>query len=113
MSSEQTLQKLREERNKVHAKIVADQKVLRNIDSSIDRLERECNHTWGDAVSHTDHIAGYTVPGDPPGFGGVDHRPDYYVPPSTKTHWTRTCKKCGKIERTERAATKAVEVPQW
>lgn len=84
-------------------------------ESALAKADRNCGHVWGDAVAAHIRHEGYTIPGDPPGTMGVDHRGPTYVSPRTEKRWKRVCQKCGKVEYTSRVAkeTKVIEKPRW
>jgi hypothetical protein len=82
--------------------------------SQLASIEATCGHRWGE--SEPDHIqkSGYTVPADPPGFGGVDRRvSSVYVPGSVNPRWKRTCQNCGKVEHTIHTTVIKSEQPKW
>lgn len=79
-----------------------------------DRLaaaERDCRHEWSRPVYDPIYTPGYTIPGDPPGVGGSDHRCDCHVPSKTTEQWKRTCLKCGKVETTNRSKPSGDTIP--
>lgn len=68
--------------------------------AALQRIVGSCQHEWGETVYDPEHIPGYHIPGDPPGFGGVDHQFAMDVPAKTNKRWRRTCKICGHSEVT-------------
>lgn len=92
-------------------------KKIRDLKSQIELLESQkhsiiqnCQHDW---IVQYDPIytEGYLIPGDPPGFGGVDRRSDFYVSPETKPRWKRTCRRCNTVEYTTRSQTHETKTP--
>lgn len=63
-------------------------------------IKNKCKHTW--MAEQYDPIVkeGYTVPGDPPGTMGVDHRSAFYVEGTTTPRWSRICFHCGLVQTT-------------
>ena len=87
---------------------------VQELEYRLEQAERTCQHDWDEKYTPIYNKA-YTIPGDPPGFGGVDHRFETHVPAETIPEWTRTCSKCGKIEKTRRATEekKITHKPSW
>ncbi len=73
--------------------------------------EGQCGHVFSETVADHIYHKAYTIPGDKPGTMGVDYRGPCYVPARTENRWKRTCKKCGKVEYTQR--TQKVPQPKW
>lgn len=86
-----------------------EEQLKREYESKLSALRREqsnCNHEWGE-VKYDPEIKrepygyrivtqGSDVWGEPKGYRDVEHK-----------RWSRTCKKCGKVEYTkEQVATK-------
>lgn len=97
------------------------QQSLKRAESAVRGMEEECkhrhggNHQWGEAKDTSYAQEGYTIPGDPPGYGGADHCFEHYVPPKTIRRWERTCQDCGKTEETTQVkeVTQIRQTPNW
>lgn len=85
-------------------KILSEKKDLRS------QIERTCPHKWSEVKRNGIHRPSYTIPGDPPGTMGVDHRGPLFVPETTIYRWERTCLLCGKIEFTSKSKQEIKEV---
>lgn len=104
---------MKEQRRKLLDKITKLNRELDDARGQLARLDRSCNHQWGEPEADHIHHEGYTTPGDPPGTMGVDWRGPTHVPARTEKRWKRTCQKCGKVECTTRIAKKTIEGPQF
>lgn len=56
-----------------------------------------CTHAWTEPKRHEKRHSGYHIPAS---GGGSDHRPATDVSPRIDVWYTRTCKMCGKTEKT-------------
>jgi len=64
-------------------------------------IRNKCMHKW-EAYTYDPIITkGYTVPGDPPGTMGIDHRNAFYVEGTTTPRWKRRCSQCGYEQTTK------------
>lgn len=90
-------------------KVIDLKKSLAAAENTLQVAEGKCPHQW--TAIQPDHIyhESYTIPGDPPGVGGVDHQFPCHVPASTEKRWKRTCTVCGRVEHTNRTAQKITE----
>ncbi len=61
----------------------------------INSIISRCQHQWGPEINDPIIEKAYTIEGDPPGWGGADHRFETYVPEKRTPRWSRTCKICG------------------
>lgn len=84
------------------------QKSLEAKRSRLSGIQGRCPHQWTEPERKSQHHEGYTIPGDPPGTMGVDWRGPCHVPAKTDIWWERTCKLCGKVQKTEK--TKPVQM---
>ena len=85
---------------------------LKRAEDELYQIQSVCSHDWENKYTPKYNVA-YTIPGDPPGTMGVDWRGPTHVPAKTTPMWTRTCKKCGKVETTTRTTSEEVEHPKW
>lgn len=108
----QELIRLREASQRMSEQIQALEDQKRANDGRIAELERQCSHDWEEKYTPVHH-PGHHSPGDPPGTMGVDWRPPMDFPPSTEPKWTRTCKRCGRVETTTRTRQEPVTKPSW
>lgn len=76
-------------------------------------LINNCSHKWSTPISDDLYQPGYTIPGDPPGVGGVDHQCSCYVEPRTTKRWKRTCSVCGETQWTTMAQKEVIEHPKF
>jgi|ERR1017187_2670954 hypothetical protein len=74
---------------------------------------RNCRHRWGPTQDAHIYTEGFTIPGDPPGVGGSDHRCDCYVDAKTDKRWKRVCMDCGKEQFTTNVRKEVIEHPQF
>lgn len=88
----------------------AHERRLSKLRQQLSNLQAQCHHDWRSPARRSEHHAGYTDPGDPPGTMGVDWRGPVHVPARQETWWERTCKKCDKTEKTTQTKP-AGEVP--
>lgn len=104
-----------------HERVEAAQKAantaqqhLQNAQAHLRRLQDQCHHDWTTKYDPIIHPAG-SDPGDPPGTMGVDWRPPSSWPERQEPRWSRTCKKCRKVEYTTRSKppTDAQKVPDF
>ena len=76
-------------------------------------IENTCRHEWGP----TKYESVVTMPaheeGDAPGTMGVDYIRRHWVPEQRRDEWTRTCKKCGKKERTSETEEHVSRTPKF
>jgi hypothetical protein len=89
----------------IRVHIESTKRRLRELEGKLRNIEENCNngrHHWGDVKDESYYVAGYTIPGDPPGTCGSDWRGPTYVPSYTQPKYTRTCKVCGKVQTTNR-----------
>lgn len=70
--------------------------------AKLERVRYDCSHQWAPTKYVPIHHEAYTIPGDPPGVGGVDHQFPCYVPSRTEDKWSRTCTVCGMEQETQR-----------
>lgn len=96
------------------------QRLEKELDTAKKRLEamveecRQSGHAWGKEEYTPEHIAAYTIPGDPPGIMGLDRRGPVEVPPQTIKKWTRVCTRClHKEVAGSRKETITRDVPSW
>lgn len=77
--------------------------------------ERECQHDWLPIEYCPEYQEAYTIPGDAPGTMGIDWRGPTYVPAKTTPKWRRTCRICGRVEKTVRAVVEPnpKQIPQF
>lgn len=94
-------------------KIEELERSLKTEREALSRIERTCQHQWGEPVADHIYRAGYTDPGDVPGTMGVDFRGPCYIAPQTTKRWKRTCSRCGKIEHTMKIAQEVREYPSF
>ena len=102
-----------QKRQRLNQEIEADAEALKRKKEALSRIDRECQHVWGETIPDHIYHKAYTIPGDPPGTMGVDWRGDCHVPAKTEKRWKRVCKKCGKVEHTSRTTKKEVETPRF
>ncbi len=74
---------------------------------------RNCPHKWSNPEYDPIYRESYTIPGDPPGVGGSDHRSDCHVPAETINRWKRTCKICGEVQETTSVRETVTEHPDF
>ena len=88
---------------------------LDSLNRQLAQQERTCRHDWTAPEYTPDVQEGYQDPGDPEGTMGVDRRLPMWVPRQETPKWTRTCRKCGKVETTTRAKKerRVIEHPQF
>lgn len=67
---------------------------------TLNNLQAQCNHNWGEPIYDPEIRGGYRDPGDPVGTMGVDWRAPSYVPRTETQRWKRTCLNCAKTEFT-------------
>lgn len=82
-------------------------------ESQLSESVRNCRHEWSAGLPDHIYHEGYTIPGDPPGVGGVDHQFPRYVEPRTEKRWKRVCMKCGEIQHTSKIKTEIIEHPHF
>jgi len=81
--------------------------------AKLELIEKACKHDWTEPVYDPIIHEAYRDPGDPPGTMGVDRRLPMDVPRQEIKRWFRECKRCGKIEWTERTRQKVTDVPAF
>lgn len=96
------------------------EKRIQNLESELATLRHQrahqianCRHDWGPVVADFIREESYIIRGDPPGYGGVDRRSDFYVPAKTTPRWKRVCKRCEHVEYTSKTTTTTTEVPKF
>lgn len=100
-------------RLKLDARIVDLQQLLDDAVKERNKIEKDCNHVWGDTKYVPIRHEGYHSPGDPEGTMGVDRQLPFDVPARTEHWWERVCDKCGKLERTDRTSDQVKKVPKF
>ncbi len=70
---------------------------------ALEKIRLECDHDWSPTECKSKHHPAYTIPGDPQGTMGSDHRGLTHVDAKTEVWWTRTCLKCGEEEGTTKS----------
>lgn len=75
--------------------------------------ENTCRHDWGPTTYEEVVVVPAHEAGDAPGTMGVDYIPRHWVPAQTRPTWKRTCKRCGKTEKTSRTEKKVTETPKF
>jgi len=75
--------------------------------------EQNCPHEWSEPKYDPIIREAMTIPGDPPGTGGIDHRGPYHIPSSRVERWTRTCQRCGKVESTTTVDQRITKTPKF
>ena len=90
-------QELRKRIDQAEAKLRADREDL-------ERAERSCQHEWGEVTY--DPIRHPGSPGSMPTDGSHVPYDDFPFrqpsPPRTEDRWSRTCARCGKVQKTTR-----------
>jgi len=101
------------EASEIRKKVENAKTELERANYALTQLEANCNHTWSEP-KYTPIIRkpGW-IEGDPPGFGGVDHRPGFYHSGSETPKWTRTCSTCGKTQETTSTSDEVIKHPKF
>jgi len=96
---------------------------LKTAKSSLDLIERECNHNWTSTEYTPEIEKGYTIQGSRSRYYGDAYIPYDEVPYMNDTHvpdkridkWTRKCLDCGKVEVTTEATEKVTtnKIPKF
>lgn len=88
--------KYRSRRDEIVSQMKRLQADLDEADGEIAKLEASCTHDWEEPEQKSKHTPGYHIPADK---RGSDFRPSCDVPAKTETWYIRTCKRCGKTEK--------------
>ncbi len=70
----------------------------------LDRVQAKCHHSWAEAKRHVKRTEGYFIPAE---GHGSDFTSSVTVGPKEDVWYTRTCKNCGKEEKTSKTKTTA------
>ncbi len=65
----------------------------------LEARQKACEHEWGEAEEHRKHTKGFHIP---PRRMGSDYDPGVDIPPKTEVSWSRTCKRCCLIQKTDK-----------
>jgi hypothetical protein len=91
---------------------------LKNSREELEGLQDACDHMWGDTIHHpsTEEWKYLTHP-DPEQERrlAMTGHPPTGIKVGEPEHWTRTCRKCGLSERTEKVKREPMThtIPQW
>ncbi len=86
---------------------------LARAEANLNNEIRNCSHNWSPAIAAHIYEKAYTIPGDPPSYGGVDHWFDCYVPAREQKRWKRICVNCGEVQYTSNTNKQITETPKF
>lgn len=86
---------------------------LREVTDQIGRIESACRHEWGEVKFAPENYVSFEANMMRPIARGVHLEYETHAVARQKDTWTRECKHCGKIEKTDRVVQVAKPVPQF
>jgi hypothetical protein len=96
--------------NELRERRAALRRQLQSTEAELEQIERFCQHDWELAVYKPIQRPGGHVEAV---HAGSDSTPAFDYPPETLPRWRRTCRKCGRIEETERIEEEVTKKPRW
>lgn len=102
---------LENEGTELRKKIVKAESDLKSLKFGLEKLERECRHSWGETISDDIVRPAGHCEGDPLGTMGVDRRLPFDYPEQRTPRWKRTCQNCGKVEYTRHSKPTGAVTP--